>query len=185
MADETLVMSSRTPSEVELMVHETINNNNTTTTTSKKNMNNKNNLFLSRKSSNGYYTSNTMGQNIVNGVTGKPYRHLVGSKGEYLYFKVVDSTNRNNENTSNVVFYDSPADYVKHRFNKVPLFKNIPEEVQINNLNQQNTMVNWTAVSTGKGNKMIAVPEVNPEYMNYWISRVTLFINNNQDLVEN
>lgn len=70
----------------------------------------------SRLRGNRGYVSNLYGQRIVNAETGYPTEHYVGSREEYQYFKVCDSSQSNEFNESNVFYYDSPEQYVRHRF---------------------------------------------------------------------
>ena len=55
------------------------------------------------------YKSGDIGSTIVDAVTGAPfYEHKVGSKYEYLYFKV--------KRDFDTFFYHSPEEYEKHQY---------------------------------------------------------------------
>jgi hypothetical protein len=60
-----------------------------------------------------FYTSNDTGYKIRDAETGGYYNHVVGSKDEYLYFKVGLSTGEcNSSNGSNTLFFTSPYRYM-------------------------------------------------------------------------
>ena len=62
------------------------------------------------------YGSGQQGTRIRNAVTGERYDHLVGSKSEDLYFKVIDSMARFNRKDPLILFYDTPDQYENHHF---------------------------------------------------------------------
>ena len=62
------------------------------------------------------YGSGQQGSRIRNAVTGERYPHLVGSKNEDLYFKVIDSTGRSGRRNPIILFYDTPEQYENHHF---------------------------------------------------------------------
>ena len=62
------------------------------------------------------YGSGQQGTRIRNAVTGERYDHLVGSKAEDLYFKVIESTGRVNRREPLILFYDTPDQYENHHF---------------------------------------------------------------------
>lgn len=121
------------------------------------------------RNSSGHYSSNHTGLPIVNAVTGLVCAYNVGSRGEQIYFKVVDSTTRNGDNCSNTFYYDSPSQYVKSRFKRCQLRDTKESAVAkaIDKLNAMNSLVVWTPSSAGKG-KMFAVPDVNPDFVDWW-----------------
>ena len=57
------------------------------------------------------YGSGSTGSLIRNAISGSVYEHVVGSKSENLYFKVVDSTGRYFRREPLVLYYDSPEQY--------------------------------------------------------------------------
>ena len=60
-----------------------------------------------------FYTSSETGNRIRDAQTGVYYNHLVGSKDEYLYFKVGMSTGEcKSSNGSNTLFFTSPYRYM-------------------------------------------------------------------------
>ena len=65
------------------------------------------------------YGSGQQGSRIRNAVTGERYPHLVGSKNEDLYFKVIDSTGRSGRRNPIILFYDTPEQYENHQLTKV------------------------------------------------------------------
>lgn len=61
------------------------------------------------------YASNVRGRSIRHTKTGAYYEgHLVGSRDECRYFKVIDARKSNAQGCCNVFFYDSPSDYEKY-----------------------------------------------------------------------
>lgn len=81
-----------------------------------------------------YYPSNGKGSNIVNAYTGQPYPWRTCSINALRLFRVVDSTGRcdsrgyfdrrgNHRDTfnkePNILYYDGPNDYMRHRRQKV------------------------------------------------------------------
>ena len=61
------------------------------------------------------YASNVRGRPIRHSKTGAYYEeHLVGSRNECRYFKVIDARKSNAQGCCNVFFYDSPSDYEKY-----------------------------------------------------------------------
>jgi hypothetical protein len=73
-----------------------------------------------------YYPSNIVGTRIRNAVSGITYQHLVGSKDEALYFRVIDATGRCDNNgrkltqncsnsNPNKLFYENKQEYLEHR----------------------------------------------------------------------
>ena len=105
------------------------------------------------RNSSGHFASNVTGMPIVNAVTGLQVPYNVGSLGEQIYFKVVDSTTRNGEECSNTFYYDSPSEYVKSRFKRCQLRDTKESAVAeaIEKLNNKNSLVVWTPTSAGKG----------------------------------
>jgi len=65
------------------------------------------------------YGSGQQGTRIRNAVTGDRYPHLIGSKAEDIYFKVIDSTGRFNRKDPLILFYDTPDQYENHHFTTV------------------------------------------------------------------
>jgi hypothetical protein len=60
-----------------------------------------------------FYTSSEIGNKIRDAQTGGYYNHVVGSKDEYLYFKVGMSTGEcKSSNGSNTLFFTSPYRYM-------------------------------------------------------------------------
>ena len=87
----------------------------------------RNNTGLSSRTR-AYFTSNIVGSNIVNAVTGDVYADRVGSKAEEKYFRVIDATGRRDTNgrfigqncnnpNSNKLFYLNKAQYLEHLSN--------------------------------------------------------------------
>ncbi len=61
------------------------------------------------------YTSGDVGSRIRDAETGEYYPYLVGSKDEYIFFKVGLSTGEcKSSNGSNTLFYASPHHYMSH-----------------------------------------------------------------------
>ena len=61
------------------------------------------------------YASNVRGRPIRHSRTGAYYdEHLVGSRNECRYFKVIDARKSNAQGCCNVFFYDSPSDYERY-----------------------------------------------------------------------
>jgi len=61
------------------------------------------------------YTSNGTGNRIRDAETGEYFSNLVGSKDEYLFFKVILTTGEcRSINGSSTLFYSSPQHYVSH-----------------------------------------------------------------------
>ena len=61
------------------------------------------------------YSTGQCGSNIRNASSGMWYRELVGSAEEALFFKVAYAKgNLNCKNGSNMLFYESPAEYEAH-----------------------------------------------------------------------
>ena len=88
----------------------------------------RNNNGLSGRVS-AYFTSNVVGSNIVNAVTGDVYTERVGSRGEERYFRVIDATGKFDSNgrpvgqncinpNSNKLFYLNKSQYTQHMMNK-------------------------------------------------------------------
>lgn len=68
------------------------------------------------------YTSSDFGHHIRDAITGDYYPYLVGTKDEYLFFKVGLSTGEcKSRNGSNSLFYLSPEKYVEHMNISTPL----------------------------------------------------------------
>lgn len=61
-----------------------------------------------------YSTNYTPGTRIRDAMTGMRYKHLVGSRDEYLFFKVAFCTGQCGQETQ-IIFYDSPEDYEKNQ----------------------------------------------------------------------
>ena len=69
-----------------------------------------------------YYASDTVGQYIVDAITGAKYPWRVGSLDEKRFFKVRDVSNQVNfmskeygYRVSHTLYYESPYKYMKHR----------------------------------------------------------------------
>ena len=79
-----------------------------------------------RKGRQLYYTSNIMGGNIRNAITGAPYPEKVGTKESLRYFRITDSSGtcnsagerlRRNEETNrepNHLYYNGPNEAISH-----------------------------------------------------------------------
>lgn len=61
-----------------------------------------------------YKTVNIPGAKIRNAVTGIYESYYVGKKDEDLYFKVMNTTAKDTNSESHLLFYDSPEQYEKH-----------------------------------------------------------------------
>lgn len=60
------------------------------------------------------YGSDSTGTFIRNAVTGIRYDIKVGSKDEYILFKVTNAIGRNQRKDPLILYYDSPEQYEKH-----------------------------------------------------------------------
>ena len=82
-----------------------------------------------------YYPSNKKGAFVVNAITGSPYKWRSGSVESLRLFRVVDASGKcdnmgyydrrgNHGNTfnkePNILYYDGPNEYMKHRKTNVP-----------------------------------------------------------------
>jgi hypothetical protein len=65
------------------------------------------------------YGSGSHGTRIRNAVTGSYYDFIVGSSNEDLFFKVIDSSGRNERKDPLMLYYDSPEQYENHHFTSV------------------------------------------------------------------
>ena len=131
------------------------------------------------------YASNSYGHNIVNAVSGIETEHTVGSKNEHLYYKVMSD--------GNVYFYDSPEQYLRHRFSKMKYRpRNIYDKMRKDDMleNRRNVLIHWALVDAqGQNitinendsekninkikNSAFMSPYINMEMTTRWISRRT------------
>ena len=119
------------------------------------------------------YASNNYGSLIVNAETGISTSHSVGSLDEYLYYKIIHD--------GNVYFYDSPEQYLRHRFSRMRYRpKNNYDKMRKDEMleNKKNTLVHWSLVdaqgqSVEKKDKHNAYmsPFVNAELTSRWVAR--------------
>lgn len=128
------------------------------------------------------YPSNISGHRIFNAETGSPTDHYVGSKDEMLYWKVADASRRNETGDSDVFFYDSPDQYVRHRYKPMKYFRpneNVKRwERRREMVRDNDSMVLWSLVTrTGedaqefidsKKTGILMVPRINPTCVSRW-----------------
>jgi hypothetical protein len=128
------------------------------------------------------YPSNVSGRRIINAETGVPTDHFVGSRDELLYWKVADGSRRNDTGDSDVFFYDSPEQYVRHRFRPMKYYRpneNVRRwEARRDMVRDSESMVLWSLVTrTGenaeefidsKKTGILMVPRINPACVSGW-----------------
>jgi len=128
------------------------------------------------------YPSNISGRRIYNAETGIPTEHFVGSRDEKLYWKVADASRRNETGDSDVFFYDSPEQYVRHRYRPMKYFRpneNVRRwESRREMVRDTESMVLWSLVTrTGedaqefidsKKTGILMVPRINPACVTRW-----------------
>jgi hypothetical protein len=140
--------------------------------------------YESRRSA---YPSNVTGNRIVNAETGVATDYRVGSLDEYLFFKVADSTHRNSNGDSDIYFYDSPENYLRHRFSRVRYnakskrgsntrdnYEKARKDEMLSN--PGNAMVHWDLVDsrgapTDNASRAYMQPRINPAYSAKWTAR--------------
>jgi len=122
------------------------------------------------------------GRHIYNAETGVPTEHYVGTSDEHLYWKVSGASHRGEMGDSNVFFYDSPEQYLRHRFRAMKYFRpneNIRRwENRREMVKDSDSMILWSLVTkTGekaddfidsKKSGIMMVPRVNPVYVTRW-----------------
>jgi len=72
------------------------------------------------------YGSGDIGSRIRNAVTGNTTEHIVGTEDEDEYWSVLETRGINGNQTSLVLFYDSPEQYERHM--KVELPQSVKEQ---------------------------------------------------------
>ena len=133
------------------------------------------------------YPSNMTGNFIVNAETGVSTNYRVGSLDEYLFFKVADSTHRNSNGDSDIYFYDSPENYLRHRFSRMRYnakskrgskTRDKHEKARKDEMlsNPENAMIHWDLVDsrgapTDNAARAYMQPRVNPAYSAKWTAR--------------
>ena len=139
------------------------------------------------------YASNLMGRRIVNAETGVPTSHHVGSIHENIYFKVADASRRNETGDSDVFFYDSPDQYVRHRFKRIRYYKQgesnfgkMRKEQMLDESSDGNGVVQWSLMTAGgedgseyrntKKRDVYMVPRLNQKFANEWYSKRSEFL---------
>lgn len=136
------------------------------------------------------YPSNISGRMIYNAETGVPTKHYVGSRDELLYWKVADASRRNETGDSDVFFYDSPEQYVRHRYKPMKYYRpdeNVRRwESRRQMVRDSESMVLWSLVTrTGedaqefidsKKTGILMVPRINPSCLSMWQSRKTKYL---------
>ena len=136
------------------------------------------------------YPSNVNGRRIYNAETGIPTEHYVGSRDELLYWKVADASRRNETGDSDVFFYDSPEQYVRHRYKPMKYFRpneNVKRwESRREMVRDRESMVLWSLVTrTGedaqefidsKKTGILMVPRINPSCVSRWQNRKSEYL---------
>jgi len=133
------------------------------------------------------YHSNTTGHRIVNAETGTSTEYRVGSLDEYLFFKVTDSTRRNSNGDSDIYFYDSPENYLRHRFSRMRYSdkskrgsktRDKHEKARKDEMlsNPETAMIHWDLVDsrgapTDNTSRAYMQPRINPAYSAKWTAR--------------
>lgn len=136
------------------------------------------------------YPSNYSGRRIYNAETGIPTEHYVGSSDELLYWKVADASRRNETGDSDVFFYDSPEQYLRHRYRAMKYFRpneNVRRwEHRREMVKDSDSMILWSLVTrTGekaeefidsKKTGIMMVPRINPAYVTRWQTRKSQYL---------
>lgn len=133
------------------------------------------------------YPSNVTGNRIVNAETGVSTNYRVGSLDECLFFKVADATHRNSNGDSDNYFYDSPENYLRHRFSRVRYntkskrgskTREKHEKAMKDEMlsNPENEMIHWDLVDsrgapTDNVSRAYMQPRINPAYSARWTAR--------------
>jgi hypothetical protein len=142
-----------------------------------------------------------MGRYIVNAETGIATPHHVGSIYENMYFKVADASRRNETGDSDVLFYDSPDQYVRHRFKRIRYYK--PDESQFGRARKEemlddtatgNGVVHWTLMTAGgedgsefrltKKRDVYMVPKLNQKFASDWYAKKAEFMSRHGSVSE-
>ena len=133
------------------------------------------------------YPSNVTGNRIVNAETGVSTDYRVGSLDEYLFFKVADSTRRNSNGDADIYFYDSPENYLRHRFSRMRYndkrkrgskTRDKHEKARKDEMltNPENALIHWDLVDsrgapTDNASRAYMQPRINPAYSAKWTAR--------------
>lgn len=114
------------------------------------------------------FCSGGIGSVIVNAETNIPTPYIVGSRDEYRMFKVAASVRRGSGGNNNILFYDSPNQYVKHRFRP----KSYRQKRNDDNswMTEPNELVHWRVETrdTKAGSRTFVVPFANPDMVRRW-----------------
>lgn len=133
------------------------------------------------------YYSNYPGQRIVNAEAGVCTNYRVGSLDENLFFKVADTTRRNAMGDADTFFYDSPEQYLNHRFSRIRyntkskngnMKRNQMDKARKDYMleNRENEMIHWSLVDvrgapTDDTSRAYMKPYINPGYLARWTAR--------------